>query len=205
MWSNSGDSEQSSEQKKIPILQKMLLVFLIGMGVMIVASFISVEKETLPPPTPAGPDEEQEQPAFSSKNQDYTIEDFENMYETQLKEILEDVVGVGEVEVMVNLDSTREIVVARNVSESQRATRETDQNKATRDIEDQSREEQVVLIQDDQGEQPVIIKTLKPAVRGVLVVARGAENIRIKQWIMEAVQRVLDVEPHRISILPKKG
>jgi stage III sporulation protein AG len=48
-----------------------------------------------------------------------------------------------------------------------------------------------------------VIKTVKPHVRGVLVVAKGAEQPRIQAIIMESVQRVLEVPPHRIGIQAK--
>ena len=53
-------------------------------------------------------------------------------------------------------------------------------------------------------EGPIISETKKPSVRGVLVVAKGAENIQIKKWIIEAVTRSLDVPSHRVSVMPKK-
>jgi stage III sporulation protein AG len=121
-----------------------------------------------------------------------------------LKEILEKVVGVGDVEVMVNLDSTPELVVEKNRDIRSSATQETDKDKATRNQSEQSRSEQAIVISGKQ-EQPVVLKTLKPKVRGVLVVAKGAENVQVKAWIMEAVQKALDVPIYKISILPKKG
>jgi stage III sporulation protein AG len=53
------------------------------------------------------------------------------------------------------------------------------------------------------GQKPVVIKQLKPKVRGVLIVARGVENLRIKAAVIEAIQRTLEVPAHRISVLPK--
>lgn len=53
------------------------------------------------------------------------------------------------------------------------------------------------------GEQPIVLKKLKPQVRGVLVVAKGAENLKVKAAMIEAIQRVLDVPMHRISVMPK--
>ena len=35
------------------------------------------------------------------------------------------------------------------------------------------------------------VETKKPEIRGVLVVAKGADNIQVKKWIIEAVTRVL--------------
>lgn len=49
------------------------------------------------------------------------------------------------------------------------------------------------------------MKTVKPKVRGVVVVASGAGNLQVKAWILEAVQKVLAVPSYKISILPKKA
>lgn len=49
-----------------------------------------------------------------------------------------------------------------------------------------------------------MISKEKPAVAGVLVVAEGVENVQVKAWVVEAVSRVLDVAPHRVSVMPKK-
>ncbi len=133
------------------------------------------------------------------------IAEYENIYETQLRDILASVVGVGEVEVMVNLESTPELVVEKNRNIRSSTNQEMDKEKATRNQNDQSRDEQVVIVQGGKQDAPVIVKTLKPKVRGVLVVAKGADNIQVKAWITEAVQKVLDVPAYKISILPKKG
>jgi stage III sporulation protein AG len=54
-------------------------------------------------------------------------------------------------------------------------------------------------------EHPIVLETKKPVIRGVLVVAQGAENIHVKQMILEAVTRVLDVPQHKVAVLPKKS
>lgn len=53
-------------------------------------------------------------------------------------------------------------------------------------------------------DEPLVISKEKPAVAGVLVVAEGVENVQVKAWVVEAVSRVLDVAPHRVSVMPKK-
>ena len=50
----------------------------------------------------------------------------------------------------------------------------------------------------------LFLQTKKPEIRGVLVVAKGAENIQVKKWIIEAVTRALDVPSHRVAVMPKK-
>ena len=61
-----------------------------------------------------------------------------------------------------------------------------------------------MIIQNGEKEVPIVVETKKPAIRGVLVVAKGADNIQVKKWIVEAVTRSLDVPSHRVSVLPKK-
>ncbi|MNC72064.1 hypothetical protein D3C75_1230700 [compost metagenome] len=51
---------------------------------------------------------------------------------------------------------------------------------------------------------PLVVKTTKPKIRGVVVVAKGAENATVKKLISDAVERGLDVPAHRISVVPRK-
>jgi len=42
-------------------------------------------------------------------------------------------------------------------------------------------------------------------IAGVLVVARGASNPQVKERLFEAVRVALNVEPHKILVLPGEG
>ncbi|USG63647.1 stage III sporulation protein AG [Brevibacillus ruminantium] len=200
-----------SDNKKMKPIHYFIVILGIGMAIMILTDFFRVERDQ-----PLGfgvgsgnetgpPGEKQTVPVMGGASPPDIIREYENMYETQLKEILASVVGVGGVEVMVNLDSTPELVVEKNRNIRSSTNQETDEKRATRNQNDQSRDEQVVVVQGGKQDQPVVLKTLKPKVRGVLVVAKGADNIQVKAWITEAVQKVLDVPAYKISILPKKG
>lgn len=134
----------------------------------------------------------------------WSMSDYESFYEQSIKEILEQVVGVGEVVVMVNLNSTEEKVYQTNVRTGNQITNERDSQGGNRTIEDQTKDEAVVTVSNGNGEMPVVVKTVKPTVRGVVVVAEGAENPKVKAWIYDVVQRSLDVPVHRISVVPKK-
>ena len=130
--------------------------------------------------------------------------DYERTYEAQLKEALDKIVGVEDVTVVVNVDATELKVFEKNTNTQSQQTDETDREGGKRKVEDQSREEQLVIIQDGEKEIPVVTETKKPAIRGVLVVAKGADNIQVKKWIIEAVTRSLDVPSHRVAVMPKK-
>ena len=118
------------------------------------------------------------------------IEAYEQAYENQLKEALDAIVGVSDVTVVVNVDSTEKRVLEKNSKSQNQVTEETDREGGRRKVEDHSNDDQLVIIQDGEKEVPIVIETKKPAIRGVLVVAKGADNIQVKKWIIEAVTRV---------------
>lgn len=203
--------QSKDEPKKVKPLHYFIILLCLGAAFMIFTDFLSFtpdiarEQEGTYSSVQPPDDPVKSAPAFSSHaTGGDLIREYENRFETQLKDILEKVTGVGSVEVMVNLDSTPEVVVEKNREQRQATTNETDKEKATRAQSDQSRNEQVVIMNGSKQEQPVVVKTLKPKVRGVLVVAKGAENIQVKAWITEAVQKTLEVPAYKISILPKK-
>ncbi len=139
-----------------------------------------------------------------SNSEQWSMKDYEEFYESSMKTILEQVMGVGEVVIMVNLDSTEEKIYQTNVRTGAQITEEKDHQGGNRKIDDATRDETVVTISNGNGEAPVVVKTVKPTIRGVVVVAEGAENPKVKSWIFDVIQRSLDVPAHRISIVPRK-
>ena len=81
-------------------------------------------------------------------------------------------------------------------------TGETDKTGGKR-VEDESLDEKTVIIREGDKETPVVLRTEKPKVRGVLVVAKGVDNIQVKAMVKEAVIKSLDVPAHRVSVSPK--
>jgi stage III sporulation protein AG len=62
----------------------------------------------------------------------------------------------------------------------------------------------VVTVEEDGAQRPLVLKRIKPRIRGVLVVADGAERAALRKLLVEAVERSLDVPSHRISVLPRR-
>jgi stage III sporulation protein AG len=118
--------------------------------------------------------------------------------------MLENIVGVGSVDVMVTVDSTEETVVQLNQKQTQQLTDETDKNGAKRHITSIEKDGQVALYEVNGQQSPIIVKKLKPQIRGVLVVAKGAENATVHLLIADAISKGLDVPIHRISVVPRK-
>lgn len=146
-------------------------------------------------------------PAFGQKStkQNDIIKTYEDAYENQLKEALEGIQGVGDVTVVVNVDATEKQILEKNSKTQTQTTDETDREGGKRNVEDSSKEDSLVIIREGDNEVPIVVETKKPEIRGVLIVAKGADNIQVKKWIVEAVTRALDVPSHRVAVMPKKG
>ena len=49
--------------------------------------------------------------------------------------------------------------------------------------------------------EPVVIKEIYPVIKGVVIVAEGSEDFKIKMDIMQAVVTILEVDESEITIL----
>jgi stage III sporulation protein AG len=195
----------NAPKEKLSFFHWILIIACIGLAAMILHNYFSIKQEVSSTLSPSLAEEEQQEVFGSASSSPKSMDEYEEFYENQLKDILSTIVGVGDVSIMVNLESTEKVVVEKNIRTQQSQTNEKDREGGSRNIEDHMKDEQVVIKRNGDGEEPIILMTEKPKVRGVLVVAEGANNIQVKTWIAEAVQRVLDIPLHKISVLPKKS
>lgn len=197
-----------SNSKKPSKYHYFILVFVLGVAFMLVSNLFanSPEQSQNAVTTTASTSSTEETEVFKQTKGETTdsISDYEAEYENQLKEVLETITGVGEVQVVVNVDSTSQKIFEKNTVTQSQTTTETDREGGKREVEDLSKDEQVVIIQDGEKETPIVVQTKKPEIRGVLVVAGGADNIHIKKTIVESVTRVLGVPSHRVAVASKK-
>nr|WP_059171562.1 stage III sporulation protein AG [Bacillus sp. FJAT-27445] len=204
-WLKNKLADGQPEGRKLKY-QYMALVLSIGAGFMLIGNLFLPDRENSEAALLASTEpDSQEIAAFGQKKRKTTATDYERAYESQLKEALEEMLGVGEVTVMVNLDSTESKVLEKNTVTKRQMTNERDPNGGTREVEDASVDEQLVIIRNGEKEEPIVIETKKPEIRGVLVVARGADNIEVKKRIIEAVTRALGVPSHRVAVMAKKN
>lgn len=191
--------------KRVNTFRWLLLLGLLGVALMILNSFLHIKTVGQEDGSGGSPSPPAQQ-AFMSKdpNDKNGFGEYEQAYESAIKDILQKIVAVGDVEVLVTIESTEETIVHSNTKETQQITNEKDQSGSTRHITEISRSGEVVLYEASGGQTPIVLKKIKPRIRGVVVVAKGAENLTVKQMIAEAVGRGLDVPAHRISVLPRK-
>lgn len=200
--------------RRVKAFRWLILIGLIGAALLLIASFLNVKTvpKALDPPSASsatsGTEETAQQAAILSGGGDDVKDpflDIESSLETRLKDMLEQIVGVGTVSVMVSVESTDETVVQLDEKTMQQLTDETDRNGAKRHITEITKEGQVAMYEVSGGAQtPIVVKKLRPEIRGILVVAKGAENATVHRLIVEAIAKGMDVPTHRISVVPRK-
>ncbi|QCJ43407.1 stage III sporulation protein AG [Bacillus sp. S3] len=195
-------------EKKPAKYQYMLLVLCIGAALML-AGNILFNKDTNPAAVPAAANDKaasEDVPTFGMKKNsgNKAIAEYEEKYENQMKKAIQEMLGVDDVTVLVTIDSTDKKVLEKNRVTKSQTTDETDREGGQRKVVDSSTDEQLVIIREGEKEVPIVVETKKPEIRGVLVVAKGADNIEVKKWIKEAVTRALGVPSHRVAVMPKK-
>lgn len=203
------DGQDEKSGKKPGKFQYMLLVLCIGASLMLVGNIVlknDTGSTAIPAATTAktGGDEDVAAFGLNKSSGNKTIAEYEEKYEDQLKKALQEMLGVDDVTVIVNIDSSDKKIFEKNRSNKSQTTEESDTQGGQRKVQDNTVDEQLVIIRNGEKEVPVVVETKKPDIRGVLVVAKGAENIQVKKWIVEAVTRVLGVSSHRVSVVPKK-
>lgn len=199
-----GDS-QDQKAAKYPYL---LIVVLFGVAIMLVGNLFTRDTTQSDSIATFNNNASQEdEPAFGQKKtaENNMIAEYEDEYERELREALETIAGVEDVTVVVNVDATEKKVLEKNTVTQSQTTEETDREGGKRGVEDTSKDEQLVIIREGENETPIVLETKKPTIRGVLIVAKGAENVQVQKWITQAVTRTLDVPSHRVSVLPKKS
>ncbi|MFZ5688151.1 MAG: hypothetical protein ACOY9Y_08200 [Bacillota bacterium] len=128
----------------------------------------------------------------------------ETIIEQRLEKILSAIEGAGHVTVSVFLATGPKYEYAFNMTSSQRTVEEKDQGGGTRVTMENNQTGQLVLSRGIQTgrDEPVVTKEMKPEVQGVLVVATGANDPRVKAKISRAIETALNIEPYKVDVLP---
>lgn len=127
-------------------------------------------------------------------------DDYESYIEIKLADILSKLRGVGDVDVMVTLEDSTEKIPASNVTTTKENTTELDAQGGTREI---SREDETIQVVNTSNDV-VVLKEVKPSIKGVIVVAEGAEDLVVLETLYEAVKTVLGVAGNKVQIFPSK-
>lgn len=115
--------------------------------------------------------------------------------EERLSGILSKIEGVGEVDVMITFSSTVEQVTA-STNNSHSTTTQNGDNSTTTST---STESPIISNQD-----VIVLQEKMPEIIGVIVVAEGAEQAKVRLQILSAVSTALDINQNSIQIFTRR-
>ena len=110
----------------------------------------------------------------------------------QMEEILSVMSGVGDVKVLLTVDSDGERRLAQ--------TTELSYSGEVTAPEDYSRRSETVLVDGDSGEEAVVVRTLYPTYRGALVVCTGGDRAEVRLAVTEAVAALTGLTSDQITV-----
>ena len=146
--------------------------------------------------------EEDKTNSNSKKLADVTEKNYtEDTLETRLENILSNIVGVGNVDVLITYNETEEIIPVYNKNGKKSTTNETDSSGGTRVVEDNESSEEVVL----ENNKIITQKTISPKIEGAIITATGANNSNVKAYIIQAVEAATGLPTHKIQVFEKRN
>ena len=110
----------------------------------------------------------------------------------EMEEILGAMNGVGQVKVMLTVDSDGERQLAQDTQLSYSGN--------TAAPEDYSRRSETVLVDGSEGDEAVVVRTMYPTYRGALVVCQGGGNAEVRLAVTEAVCALTGLPSARVTV-----
>lgn len=177
------------------LVVNLILILAVGIGFILVSDFyqdLDIGGAAEPNNAPANTSSIE-----SGTNKPQYVSELEN----RLTGILSEIHNAGKVSVMITLKTGTEIIPAKDESISDKTTDEKDMEGGTRSINEKNTTDQVVFMNDQGGtSKPLVLKEVNPEIKGVIIVAEGAKDPKVKLQLTEAVQTVLDVPAYRVSV-----
>jgi stage III sporulation protein AG len=120
---------------------------------------------------------------------------YEQEMERRLCETITAIDGVGQTRVMLTLDCGSEPIYAMEGKQEKNSSIIGETAEAN-----YSAQEEYVIIGSGAGQQGLVLKTLEPRARGVAVLCEGADDLTVRQKIIEACTAVLGIGSNKVSV-----
>ena len=125
----------------------------------------------------------------------------EDCLEEKLENILSNINGVGNVDVLITYNETEELIPVYNETGKKSTTNETDSDGGTRVVEEIDTNKEVVY----QNDEIIVQKKISPKIEGAIITATGANNSIVKSNVIGAVQAATGLATHKIQVFEKKN
>ena len=125
--------------------------------------------------------------------------DYAAALEQRLTDLIGQIDGVGACRVLVTLENGVKYQYAQEEKDQYSAQRDGDSG---RTAQENSTQRSYVMIDSGDGKQPLVITECAPAVKGVVVVCAGANQVQVRQRVTEAVTTALALTSIQVCVAP---
>ena len=175
-------------------LYNLIVVFLLGVLLLIMSNFFK-RQPTVAVNTSADLEENK-----SKSGEEFELSATEEKLKTELKAMLSQIKGIGKVDLMINFECSEEYIPAEEKNTSKSITNEKDNEGGERKITQDTDGTKIVVSTDGNVTKPVMLKKINPKVEGVIIVAEGAEDEKIKKDIVLAVSSLFGIPNYKIQV-----
>lgn len=195
---NSSDDKKSNSnsKKSDKLLGNLVLLILVAVVIVLGSSFFKTPK------TASTVADEPQNDKLAVENNITGLTDYESQLENKLKSTLEKIKGVGKVQLMIYFESGEESVPAVNINDSESLTVENDTGGGKRNITQKNDGRTVVMSNNGNANEPLIVKTVKPIITGVCVVAEGSVEKVTELRIRQAVINLFNLPENKVNVYP---
>lgn len=127
----------------------------------------------------------------------------EKFLEEKIAHLLSSVKGAGNVMASVTLEGSARQEHAKNITKESKVVEEKDTSGGIRTTSESKESEQVLLSKESGTDKPVMVSESKARIKGVLIVAEGANDSVVKANLTKAVETGLGIASYKITVLPQ--
>ncbi|MEN6412562.1 MAG: hypothetical protein ABFC84_07340 [Veillonellales bacterium] len=166
-------------------------------GVLLIAAGSLFDSQNIKPIPETASDSLKSSPIVNTRS-------YEESLEGKLANILSQVKGAGTVTVNITLENGSTQEHAKNIVRESKVIQEKDTSGGVRTTTETKENEQILLSKENGVDKPVMVREIKPVIKGVLVIAEGAYDSTVKVNLTKAVEAGLGVPSYKITILPQR-
>ena len=186
--------------------ENMIVFVLLGILLLVIAIPLDSGKEKKNINAEAKRDES-EVDDIPDNEGDFTDESLEYCLalEARIEELLSVMDGVGNVQAMVTVSASREMIVEKDEPVNRATVTETDGSGGSRSTNESSYEYETIFKTDSEGNKtPYVVKQIEPEIQGITVVAQGGGNAVVQKNISDVLEALFHIEAHKIKVVKMK-
>ncbi len=164
------------------LVRLMVVVGIIGILIIFLSDFINTKQKTEP------------------KNNSVGSENYAEKLSNDIEQLVKDITGDSEAHALVTLENGTEYIYATEKNVNTDVVENRGSSESYNNQTSDKTEESYIIINTDSGEQPLLLSTIAPSVRGVAVVCSSGGNDQIAEQLKSAICVLLDVPESKVSI-----